>query len=159
MKCHYCDNPAIQILVWLKDKHGQKAVIRLPWCGCDLMTALKKIWKTPYQVQKGVDYEIDDVGPEVMAFLSHEKALDHGGLDAQQLFEFLQKFTPEQRAEAKVFIRVAPEGIAFNIKTCDEIVPETYGFFGKSIPCLILHTEQFAPPEQEDEEDDEETEG
>ena len=23
------------------------------------MTALKKIWKTPYQVQKGVDYEID----------------------------------------------------------------------------------------------------
>jgi len=76
-------------------------------------------------------------------------------LNAQQLFDFLQQFTPEQRAATEVYIRVAPEGEAFNIRTCDEIVPETYGFFGKSIPCLILHTEQFAPPEDED---DEETE-
>lgn len=155
MKCHYCDNQAIQILVWLKDKSGQKAIIRLPWCGCDLMEALKKIWKTPYQVQRGVDYEIDDVGPEVMQHLSIPKALDHGGLSAQQMFEFLSQFTPEQRADIKMYIRVAPEGHAFNIKTCDEIVPETYGFFGMSLPCLIMHTEQFAPPEPDDEDEEE----
>lgn len=65
MKCHYCDKKAKQTLVWLKDKQGSPARISLPWCGCDLMAALRKIWASPYQVQEGVDYEIIQSRPEV----------------------------------------------------------------------------------------------
>jgi hypothetical protein len=56
--CHYCKRPATSVLVWLKDKNRLPARICLPWCGCDLMTALKKFWPNPYQVKDGVDYEI-----------------------------------------------------------------------------------------------------
>lgn len=58
-KCHYCENPASKTLVWLKDKSGADARIRLPWCGCDLMVALKRFWASPYQVREGIDYAID----------------------------------------------------------------------------------------------------
>jgi len=60
MKCHYCDNSAVQTLVWLYDKNAKPAQIRLPWCGCDLMTALKKIWSNASPVQEGVHYRIEN---------------------------------------------------------------------------------------------------
>lgn len=59
-KCKYCNNEATTTLVWLKDKNGQPAKIRVPWCGCDLMTALRRFWAFPYQVIEGVDYEVDN---------------------------------------------------------------------------------------------------
>lgn len=59
MKCHYCDNTATKMVVWLKNKKGEAARIPLPWCGCDLMTALKKFWPSPYQVVEGRDYAIE----------------------------------------------------------------------------------------------------
>lgn len=156
MKCHYCDNQAVKMLVWLKDKTGRKSIIRLPWCGCDLMTALKKIWPTPYPVKEGVDYAIDEVDQSLLEFMGQQPSLlDHGGLNAQKLFEYLEQFTPEQRKDAKLYIRVAKEGQAFNIKSVDEVVASEYAFFGHSLPCLIFHTSQFAPPEPEDESEDE----
>ncbi len=59
IKCHYCENAASKTLVWLYDKRHQPARIKLPWCGCDLMTALRKIWVSPYQVVEGVEYVIE----------------------------------------------------------------------------------------------------
>lgn len=61
MKCHYCNSESTQTLVWLKDKRQRPAEIKLPWCGCDLMTALRRIWHSPYQVVEGVDYRVEDV--------------------------------------------------------------------------------------------------
>lgn len=58
VKCKYCDREATRTLVWLKDKRQRPARIKLPWCGCDLMTALRRIWACPYQVQEGRDYEV-----------------------------------------------------------------------------------------------------
>lgn len=66
-KCHYCDNAATKMLVWLYDKNKRAARIKLPWCGCDLMVALRRIWGNPYQVHEGRDYEvlpIDDASRE-----------------------------------------------------------------------------------------------
>lgn len=60
MKCHYCDNESAKTLVWLKDKKQRPAEIKLPWCGCDLMVALRRIWRTPYLVREGVDYRVED---------------------------------------------------------------------------------------------------
>jgi hypothetical protein len=60
VKCHYCEKQADRTLVWLKDKRQQPARIQLPWCGCDLMVALRKFWPCPYQVQEGVDYEVEE---------------------------------------------------------------------------------------------------
>lgn len=59
-KCHYCDNESVQTLVWLQDKNGDPAQIRLPWCGCDLMTALKKFWSHPFPVREGTHYRIEN---------------------------------------------------------------------------------------------------
>jgi hypothetical protein len=61
MKCKYCENEATKTLIWLFDKQHRPARIKLPWCGCDLMTALRKIWFFPYQVVEGVDYEVEKV--------------------------------------------------------------------------------------------------
>lgn len=58
MKCHYCDNEATKQVIWLKDKHQRPARIALPWCGCDLMTALKRFWAVPCQIKEGWDYEV-----------------------------------------------------------------------------------------------------
>lgn len=58
-KCNYCENAAKKTLVWLYDKSHQPAEIKLPWCGCDLMTALRRIWPCPYQVEEGVDYRVE----------------------------------------------------------------------------------------------------
>jgi hypothetical protein len=58
-KCHYCDNKATKTLVWLKDKRGNPAEIKLPWCGCDLMVALRRFWANPYQVVEGDDYKVE----------------------------------------------------------------------------------------------------
>lgn len=58
MKCHYCEQQTEQEIVWLKNKFGEPARIVLPWCGCDLNTALKRFWKYPYPVREGIDYEI-----------------------------------------------------------------------------------------------------
>lgn len=58
-KCHYCENKATKTLVWLKNKQGMPARIKLPWCGCDLKTALKRFWPNPYQVIEGEDYEVE----------------------------------------------------------------------------------------------------
>jgi hypothetical protein len=68
MKCHYCDNESSKTLVWLKDKSGRAARIKLPWCGCDLMASLKKIWSHPYQVHEGRDYEVlqEDVKEHIL---------------------------------------------------------------------------------------------
>ena len=65
VKCKYCDNEATKTLVWLKDKRRLPARIKLPWCGCDLMTALKRFWASPYQVVEGVDYEIEKLAQSV----------------------------------------------------------------------------------------------
>lgn len=59
-KCHYCENSATKTLVWLKDKQGRPDEIKLPWCGCDLMTALKRFWRTPYPVVEGDDYKVEE---------------------------------------------------------------------------------------------------
>jgi len=59
MKCKYCESEATKKLVWLLDKEGLPAEIKLPWCGCDLMTALRKIWRNPYQVKEGLDYRVE----------------------------------------------------------------------------------------------------
>lgn len=58
-KCHYCENQATSTLVWLKDKNQRPARIQLPYCGCDLMVALKRFWKHPYQVIEGRDFEVE----------------------------------------------------------------------------------------------------
>jgi hypothetical protein len=58
--CKYCENPATKTLVWLKDKGGRPARIRLPWCGCDLMTAFRRFWMNPYQVVEGRDYQVEE---------------------------------------------------------------------------------------------------
>jgi len=58
-QCHYCENDATKTVVWLKGKDHMPARIKLPWCGCDLMEALRKIWGSPYQVVEGVDYEVE----------------------------------------------------------------------------------------------------
>ncbi len=60
-KCHYCDSPATKTLVWLKDKRQRPARIRLPWCGCDLMTALRRFWPSPYPVVEGEDYAVEQL--------------------------------------------------------------------------------------------------
>ncbi len=59
VKCHYCDNQATQSVIWLLDKRGRPARIKLPWCGCDLMVAIQRFWAHPYQIVEGVDYRID----------------------------------------------------------------------------------------------------
>ncbi len=58
-QCHYCDKDAVKTLVWLYDKNQEPAEIKLPWCGCDLMTALKRFWGSPYPVAEGVDYRVE----------------------------------------------------------------------------------------------------
>jgi hypothetical protein len=65
LPCHYCANQSTKTLVWLKDKNRQPARIRLPWCGCDLMAALKRFWPSPYPVQEGVDYEVENPKPKI----------------------------------------------------------------------------------------------
>ncbi len=60
-KCRYCDNPAVKTLVWLRDKRGRPARIQLPWCGCDLMVALRRIWGFPHPVHEGADYEVEEL--------------------------------------------------------------------------------------------------
>lgn len=59
IKCQYCANEATKNVVWLKNKRQESARIKLPWCGCDLMSALKKFWPIPYQIREGIDYEIE----------------------------------------------------------------------------------------------------
>lgn len=63
MKCKYCENEATKKVVWLKDRNRQPARIRVPWCGCDLMTALKRFWPNPYQIVQGVDFEVEELEP------------------------------------------------------------------------------------------------
>lgn len=61
MKCHYCENQATKTIVWLKDKKGKPTHLRLPWCGCDLMVALKKFWSNPYTVIEYLDYKVEGI--------------------------------------------------------------------------------------------------
>jgi hypothetical protein len=85
MKCRYCDGEATKTLVWLKDKQGRPARIKLPWCGCDLMTALRRIWASPYQVIEGRDYEVI-----------------HHIVEAGDVKEYVLELTPDQlRAAAR----------------------------------------------------------
>jgi hypothetical protein len=57
--CKYCNREAKKLVVWLKDKYGKPAEIKLPYCGeCDLTEALKRFWDNPYTVIDGVDYRI-----------------------------------------------------------------------------------------------------
>lgn len=58
MKCCYCENEATKTLTWLKDRRQQPARIKVMWCGCDLMVALRRFWPNPYQVIEGRDYEV-----------------------------------------------------------------------------------------------------
>ena len=60
-QCHYCSNKATKYLIWLKNKRQEPARIKLAWCGCDLMVALRKFWYSPYQVREGIDYEIEQI--------------------------------------------------------------------------------------------------
>jgi UDP-N-acetyl-D-mannosaminuronic acid transferase (WecB/TagA/CpsF family) len=59
IKCRYCDKKATQKVVWLKNKYGEPATIRVNHCGCDLMKALTKIYGNPYPIEKDVDYRIE----------------------------------------------------------------------------------------------------
>jgi hypothetical protein len=61
MKCKYCDNPATKTLVWLFDKNRRPTKIRLPWCGCDLMVALRKIWSNASPVTEGYHYAVEEL--------------------------------------------------------------------------------------------------
>lgn len=70
-------------------------------------------------------------------------------MNAQELFEFLQKLPPEKRAEQKVFIRIAPKGIPLNVRELDLIEDTTYGFFGLNLPCLVLNDSRFVPEEED----------
>lgn len=67
MKCHYCEKMSTKTLVWLKDKKQKPARIQLPWCGCDLQTALKRFWPHPYTVREGVDYEVVEDSVEILS--------------------------------------------------------------------------------------------
>ena len=69
------------------------------------------------------------------------------GFDAEQLFAYLATFTPEQRRARRVFIRMGERGSAFNVRSLDLIEDDTYGFFGNSLPCLVLNDERFCPEE------------
>jgi hypothetical protein len=73
------------------------------------------------------------------------------GFNAQQLFEYLSKFTPEERKAKEIFIRIAPENSsAVNVQSMDYIENSSYGFFGEDIPCLIFNTSNFAPKQDDD---------
>ena len=72
------------------------------------------------------------------------------GFNGQQLFEYLEQFTPEERKKRDVFIRVAEKNIHFNVKTLDYIEDSTYGFFNVEIPCFVLNHEVFSPVNPED---------
>ena len=82
--------------------------------------------------------------------------LNNAGLSAQELYEFLGKFTQEEREENQIFLRTDIEGRGPNVKVIEEAIESTYGFFGVSVPCIILHTDQFATKEDEDEDCEEE---
>jgi hypothetical protein len=62
--CKYCDQPATQTLVWLFDRQRRPARIRVPWCGCDLMTALKRFWPNPSPVREGYHYECEPLAAQ-----------------------------------------------------------------------------------------------
>lgn len=86
-KCHYCDNAATKTLIWLKDKKQHPARIKLPWCGCDLMQALKKIWQTPYQVIQDRDYDWETLNglPKDWEYLSIKDQLHTAYVRLDQL--------------------------------------------------------------------------
>lgn len=73
MKCHYCNNKATKSLVWLKDKRGFPARIRVNWCGCDLMEHLKKIYRNPYIVSQQLDYEVEEILEDRIEMLRYLK--------------------------------------------------------------------------------------
>ena len=64
MKCKYCENEATKRVVWLYDRNHRPARIVVPWCGCDLMTALKRFWPNPYQIVEGRDFEVQEPEPD-----------------------------------------------------------------------------------------------
>ena len=70
------------------------------------------------------------------------------GFNAEELFQYLSRLTPEARKARPVFIRVGPKGEAMNVKTLDLVEDATHGFFGVAIPCIILADERFAPTER-----------
>ncbi len=74
----------------------------------------------------------------------HEPA----GFNAQQLFEFLSQFTPEERADRLIYFRIAPVGLAFNITTIDYVEDSTCVFFGQTDKCLIFNPEEYSPKEE-----------
>src|SRR5689334_3980939 len=74
-KCYYCDNPAIKRVVWLKDKRQQPAEIKLPWCGCSLMDALKRYWPMPYQIVEGEDFRIEELTSPISSLRERLQAL------------------------------------------------------------------------------------
>lgn len=81
--------------------------------------------------------------------------LNHGGLSAQELYDFLGKFTQKEREENQIFLRTAPENCDGmfghrNLDSIDEATETTYGFFGESVSCIVLHTEHFATKEDSD---------
>lgn len=82
--------------------------------------------------------------------------LNHAGLHAQEMFEYLSQFTDEERKEMQLFIRTAPpDSGRVNIRTIDFAEETTYGFFGMGLPCIVCCTEDYAPPDPDDEDDEE----
>jgi hypothetical protein len=72
-------------------------------------------------------------------------------MNAQALFDELAKLTPEERQELDVFYRSV--GLTHNIVEAERVTRDTYSFFGKLIPCIILD-DVTEDDEDEDEEAD-----
>lgn len=79
----------------------------------------------------------------------------YAGFNAQELFEFLQEFSEQERTTTALYIRTAPEGTPFNVSTLDYVEECDMGFFGIPLPCLILNINRFSPENPEDIEDEE----
>lgn len=103
MKCRYCEAEATRTLTWLFDKNHRPARITVRWCGCDLMTALRKIWPSPYQVIKGVDYEWEEIRPDTADYTAdRHKWLDDGGGVESLADEILSR---RNTVELPIFLR------------------------------------------------------
>lgn len=67
------------------------------------------------------------------------------GFNAEELFQYLSRLTPEARKARPVFVRVGPKGEVRNLKTLDLVEDGTFSFAGAECPCIVLADERFAP--------------
>jgi hypothetical protein len=63
-------------------------------------------------------------------------------MNAQQLFEKLNKMSEKKRTATEVFIKVGPDKTAFNVVGVKSVKTSTYGFFGWSLPCFVINMDK-----------------